>query len=165
MAIKDNIRKIRLLKKYTQKSLAQKSQLNERLIRSYEDGTRNPKHENLQKIAQALEVDIWALRDIDIDADNPESVVQLFFQLEEKGLFDIHALKLARKDEDKEQYYLRCPIDRETALLIKQWQLIDSMSIDTKEKRHIIYDDWKYDKEKRKLGNEAMQKVIQEFLP
>lgn len=165
MEIRIKLKKLRKLKQFTQQSLAQKSQLNERLIRSYEDGTRNPKDKNLQKLAQALDVDIWTLRDIDIDADNSESIAQLFFQLEEKGLFNNDLITISRDDDrgdGKEQCYLTYPIDRATALLIKQWKLIDSMSIDTKEEGHITYDDWKYDKEKRKLANEVMQKIIEQ---
>lgn len=63
MTIGENIRKIRLKKKMTQKELGEKCipPIAESTIRRYELGKLNPKLETIQKIADALEVSIVAL--------------------------------------------------------------------------------------------------------
>lgn len=50
----ETIKRLRLDLNLTQKELAEKSSLSESSIKSYESGTRNPKMEALEKIADAL---------------------------------------------------------------------------------------------------------------
>lgn len=52
------IRKIREIRHLTQKELASRAGIHEVLMRRYEYGDRNPKREQLEKIAKALEVDV-----------------------------------------------------------------------------------------------------------
>lgn len=161
MGVKENIRKIRLLKGFSQKYIEEKTKIHNRLIQMYESGKRVPKQENLQKIADALDVDIWALKDIDVDVHNDESIRQIFFQLEEKGAFNKNLIYVHRDDDrgdGKSQYYLTIPIEQETALLVEQWRHIKWSSAYTKEHGSITYDEWKYDKEKRKIANDEMLK-------
>lgn len=55
------IREYRKTKGWSQKRLSQESGVNESSIKQYELGTRNPKPETLQKIAEALEIDYASL--------------------------------------------------------------------------------------------------------
>lgn len=57
------LKKLRLLRKLTQKELAIKAGLTDTAIRNYEIGNRSPTKEQMQKIAQALDCDISALTD------------------------------------------------------------------------------------------------------
>ena len=57
------LKKLRLLRKLTQKELAIKAGLTDTAIRNYELGNRSPTKEQMQKIAQALDCDISALTD------------------------------------------------------------------------------------------------------
>ena len=57
------LKKLRLLRKLTQKELAIKAGLTDTAIRNCELGNRSPTKEQLQKIAKALDCDISALKD------------------------------------------------------------------------------------------------------
>ena len=57
------LKKLRLLRKLTQKELAIKAGLTDTAIRNCELGNRSPTKEQMQKIAQALDCDISALTD------------------------------------------------------------------------------------------------------
>lgn len=87
----DKIKKIRLEKGFTQKQLAEKCGMYESQIRKYEAGKANPKIETLQRIANALDVPLSALKnDLDLLC---ESVT---------NYFDFHAevIKAAIKEEN-----------------------------------------------------------------
>ena len=56
MSIGNNIKRLRIEKKLTQKKLSELTGISEVMISQYELGLRNPKLENLQKIAKALNV-------------------------------------------------------------------------------------------------------------
>lgn len=62
MSIGTKIREIRKQKGLTQKKLGEKCNIAESTIRRYELGDLNPKIETLQKIADALEVPLEAIR-------------------------------------------------------------------------------------------------------
>lgn len=55
------IKEIRMKKGMTQKKLGELCGIADANIRKYENGKQNPKIETLQKIANALDVDIWEL--------------------------------------------------------------------------------------------------------
>ena len=59
----EKLRKLRLLRKLTQKELAYMSGLTDSAIRNYELGYRSPDKEQLKKIAEALQCDASALVD------------------------------------------------------------------------------------------------------
>ncbi len=61
MSVGENIRKFRKQKGLTQKKLGELSNINEVQIRQYELGKANPKIETIEKIANALEVNVMAL--------------------------------------------------------------------------------------------------------
>ena len=140
---------IRRLKNSTQTFIAEKANLSSRLIRNYESGTRNPTNDSIQKIANALEVDIWALKDIDIDINNQESVRQLFLQLEEKGLFDINDVNLKLEYIDhKPKYSINIDIpdnDNRDKIVtdIISWQMFKSRK-DLADENNKEYEYWKY---------------------
>lgn len=62
----EEIKHYRKLKKYSQETLAEKAELSKMSIRRYESGERQPGIEQLRKIADALEVDPFALYSFDM---------------------------------------------------------------------------------------------------
>lgn len=58
MSIGKRIKEIRNLRGLTQKKLAELSGVSEISIRKYEADSRNPKYEQLLKLAQTLKVDV-----------------------------------------------------------------------------------------------------------
>lgn len=134
---------------------------NQSRIGNYENGARFPKEEQLQKIAAALDVNIWALKDIDIDINDTEAIRQLFFQFDEKDFFNSMPFDISKEDnrgDGQEQFYLTVPIDRGTAIFVKQWQIMRNTSLPVEGHEDITYDEWKYDKQKRELANDEMLK-------
>lgn len=85
MTIGQKIRKIRILRGMTQKELGLKvgfsSSTADARIRQYEIGVMNPKEDKLKKIAEALDVDICCLSDINIKSS--EDLMQTLFDLED----------------------------------------------------------------------------------
>ena len=85
MKVGDKIKKYRLLNDLTQNELGQKigfsSQTADSRIRKYESNSMSPKSKLRQKIADALNVDITALSDIDIKDE--KDIMQILFFLEE----------------------------------------------------------------------------------
>lgn len=78
------IRKARELKNLTQKKLAEMTGIHEVLLRRYEYGDRNPKDDQLQKIADALDVNINVLKEpkILISSD----AIYTLFELDKFGV-------------------------------------------------------------------------------
>lgn len=147
LSIGERIRRIRILKGFTQKSLSEKASISERLLRNFEAGTRNPKDDNLQKIADALDVNIWALKDVELDTHDTESVRQFFLQMEEKGLFSSGDIQLSYQPEPGDgQYFLKIPIGAETAAFLSQWKMARSGALKHANGEVIGYEEWKYDK-------------------
>jgi transcriptional regulator with XRE-family HTH domain len=68
MTVGKRIKEIRILKGWTQKTLAEKSNMAEITIRQYENDSRKPKTENLQKIALSFGVSINELLVISTEA-------------------------------------------------------------------------------------------------
>ena len=61
MNLGEQIKEIRIKKKFTQREIADKLGVSQPSYAQYENGKRNPKLETLQKIAIALDVPIWEL--------------------------------------------------------------------------------------------------------
>jgi transcriptional regulator with XRE-family HTH domain len=91
MAIGERIRRIRNLRKLTQKQLGLAIGFDERTadvrIAQYESGTRTPKEKYIDTIARALGVGTYALNVPDIDSYN--GVMQILFTLEDNYGFKI----------------------------------------------------------------------------
>lgn len=110
MTLGEKIRKYRILQNLSQKELGLQLGFSNTTadvrIRQYESGTKTPRDDIRQKMAEILDVDISALSDIAIQSD--EDVMQVLFYLSEILYMDIE------KTDDK--FYLSFPvnhIDRE----------------------------------------------------
>jgi|GEM_PF-322800 len=89
MTIGAKIRKVRMLRGYTQAQLGAMVHLTGDRIRQYENNVRSPKESKLQEIADALDVNISAISEPELE--HPASVLHTFFELEE--LFGLHVEK------------------------------------------------------------------------
>ncbi len=81
MISSEKLKKLRLLRKLTQKELAIKSDLTDSAIRNYALGYRSPSKEQLVKIADALDCDVSAL--IDYSPISNFEFMQILFDYEE----------------------------------------------------------------------------------
>lgn len=101
MTVGEKIRRIRSLRGMTQKELGIRAGFSsgtaDARIRQYEIGKMKPKADKLQRIADALDVNISALSDINITS--LEDVMQIFFELEQTLDLQIH--------KDENGYFLR----------------------------------------------------------
>lgn len=79
------LKELRLMRGLTQKELAIMSKLTDAAIRNYELGNRSPTKEQLQMIADALQVDISAL--IDHDPISNTEIYQIIFDYEKDMKF------------------------------------------------------------------------------
>ena len=79
------IKLIRTFRGLTQKELGEACGIHEVAIRKYELGKNLPKSKQLRKIAEALNVNVNALAEFDIEADG--DVIPLLFAIDE--VFDI----------------------------------------------------------------------------
>lgn len=79
-------------------------------------------------------MNLYALKEVDINLDNKDSIHQLLFQLEEKGLFSIETINVQKQAGE---YVATIPIDSITAEEIVMWKLLKSSSL-------MELDDWKY---------------------
>lgn len=95
MTLGEKIKKYRLMKNWTQKELGIKagfpSATADSRIRKYEKDVMAPKNDIRQKIADALDVDLSALSDINVETY--EDVMQILFLFEEKL-----GMEIERKD-------------------------------------------------------------------
>ena len=74
MSIGDNIRKIRQAKGLTQAQLAQLLKTTPQILNQYENGNRNPKHETIIKIADALQIPVSDL----LPEDTQRGIIDFF---------------------------------------------------------------------------------------
>lgn len=81
MSVGKRIKKYRQLRKLSQKELGIMTRMSEPTIRNYELENRNPSIEQLQKIADALEISYFALANPDIDSYH--GIMHTLFKLEE----------------------------------------------------------------------------------
>ena len=87
MTIGNKIRYYRILRGYTQVDLGSKVGLQGDRIRQYENDVRTPKADMLKAIADALDVDVAALSDINITSE--EDIMHILFELEDNFSIDI----------------------------------------------------------------------------
>ena len=81
MTTGQKIKELRQAKNLSQKELGIMSGLSEPAIRNYELGNRTPSPQQLEKIAAALNVSVYAISDPEIEDYN--GVLHTLFQLEE----------------------------------------------------------------------------------
>lgn len=96
MTIGEKIRKFRLEKNLTQKELAIMCRNSESAIRNYELGNRTPNMDQLQVIADALQINVYALADPSIDTYT--GAIHTLFAMEEA--YGLHPIT----DEDGQVY-------------------------------------------------------------
>ncbi|AVM67666.1 transcriptional regulator [Peptostreptococcaceae bacterium oral taxon 929] len=72
------LRRLRLLRNFTQKELAVKSGITDAAVRNYELGNRSPNKEQLIKIAEVLNCDTSAL----LDYGSSSRIIQILFDYE-----------------------------------------------------------------------------------
>jgi transcriptional regulator with XRE-family HTH domain len=82
MTVGEKIRAYRTLRGISQKTLGSLAEMNEVTIRKYEAGDRNPKPDQLLKIANALGVSINLFMDFDIETVS--DVLSLVFKMDEQ---------------------------------------------------------------------------------
>lgn len=90
MTIGNKIRLFRDLRGYTQAELGQKVGLPGDRIRQYENDVRTPKADLLQSIADALDVDVEALSDINIESE--VDIMHVLFEIEDKHTISIERI-------------------------------------------------------------------------
>ena len=73
------IRKIRSIRGYTQKTLSEKAKINVAQLQMYEYGTRIPRERQLNKIADALDIDVSFL--LPSYLDNADKILSFLFDL------------------------------------------------------------------------------------
>lgn len=117
MTIGEKIRKFRLEKNLTQKELAIMCRNSESAIRNYELGNRTPNMDQLQVIADALQINVYALSDPSIDTYT--GAIHTLFAMEEA--YGLHPIT----DEDG-QIYLTVDYQKGGALQdsIEAWSKI-----------------------------------------
>lgn len=92
MTFGEKLKKYRTVKGFTQTTLGTLVGLSADRIRQYECDVRHPKEELLIKIAKTLEINPIALKDA--DTGNPDSVMHVFFELE-----DIYGMRIEKTGE------------------------------------------------------------------
>ncbi len=94
MTVGEKIKTFRNIRGFSQKTLGELSGMNEVTIRKYEAGDRNPKPEQLLKIANALGISINIFMDFDVNTVS--DVLSLIFKMDE----DIDISFEGTKDEN-----------------------------------------------------------------
>ena len=129
--IGQRIKKYRLLRKWTQKELAFRANMHEISEQSYELGVRHPKPEQIEKIAQALDIDISYL--YPSKTDTPESIVGILYDLlDEYGnitikyvdghiLFGVDDFKVNRRMQDIYEEYKKVETGKLSMEEFKIW--------------------------------------------
>ena len=102
MEIGQSIQEARKKAKLTQKELAEKVGIATITIQQYERGVRTPKIETIQKIAQALNIDVGVLYGIEVNKGNPQYLNRLYGKISEV------AEKYGRPEEDVVDWINRC---------------------------------------------------------
>ncbi len=81
-AVGRRIKRIREIRGWTQKELASILGMHEMTVQSYELGYRNPKQDQIKRIAEALDIDPAFLQPAKLDTDN--AIFALLFDLMEQ---------------------------------------------------------------------------------
>ena len=102
MEIGQSIQEARKKAKLTQKELAEKVGIATITVQQYERGVRTPKIETLQKIAQALNIDVGVLYGVEVDKGNPQYLNRLYGKISEV------AEKYGRPEEEVVNWINRC---------------------------------------------------------
>ncbi len=102
LEIGQSIQEARKKAKLTQKELAEKVGIATITVQQYERGVRTPKIETLQKIAQALNIDVGVLYGVEVNKGNPQYLNRLYGKISEV------AEKYGRPEEEVVNWINRC---------------------------------------------------------
>lgn len=126
------VKKLREMRGYTQKGLAEKAGMHEMTIQFYEYGTRRPKPEQLPKLAEALGVDVAFLQPA--VTDTPMALCALVYDLiEEYGDIKIE------EHDGSYLFGLNATQIKENALLSDVFHAHNTLSLDEFRKWLIEY--------------------------
>lgn len=98
MNIGEKLRKLRKDNGLTLKELSKQAGLSISFISDIENGRRNPRLENLDKLAKALKVDVSVLLGEDESAPNPGKKIAEIDKLEEDFPEGVYVLRRASKE-------------------------------------------------------------------
>lgn len=136
MSVGSIIKKFRKYRNITQKQLGEKSGINETQIRKYEINSRNPKKEQLNKLASALNINKFEFFEFD-DTLTMSDLITLLFKLDEKYPLNIQNTATG----------LPAICMNEISDFLMDWKIVkekiseSNMSIEAQQQ---IYNDWKY---------------------
>ena len=105
MTVGEKIRAYRTLRGISQKTLGELAEMNEVTIRKYEAGDRNPKPDQLLKIANALGVSINLFLNFDIETVS--DVLSLIFKMDEQVDLEFQGKKNSKGVIDPKTLTLR----------------------------------------------------------
>lgn len=125
------IKLIRTFRGLTQKELGDKAGIHEVAIRKYELGKNLPKPDQLRKIADALNVNVNALAEFDIQADG--DVLPLLFAINE-----VFSVELKDIDGEPGIFFK----DKNLIQFLKDWQAMKEL-LDMGSQTMDNYDIWK----------------------
>ena len=133
MTVGEKIKKFRTARELSQKQLAIMSGMSEPAIRNYELGNRQPSDKQLEKIADALGMSIFALSEPKLD--NHYGVLHALFSLE-----DDYQLAVEKHDEF---ISLAFPPNSSTSDQLRKWQA-KRCALLSGEISKDEYDEWRY---------------------
>lgn len=87
----EKIKYFRLARNMTQEQLAQEVEISFSTLRKYEANERNPKYEQLSKIAAALEISVNIFMDFDIESVS--DLLSILFKMESQADLEITTMK------------------------------------------------------------------------
>jgi len=133
VTVGEKIKKFRTARELSQKQLAIMSGMSEPAIRNYELGNRQPSDKQLEKIADALGVSIFALSEPKLD--NHYGVLHTLFSLE-----DDYQLTVEKHDEFVS---LAFPPNSSASDQLRKWQVKRSALLSGEISKD-EYDEWRY---------------------
>lgn len=91
LTLGEKIKEFRQNKKLSQKTLGERAGMSQQMIAQYESGKRQPKIETLKRIANALEIELWEIVDLDqMDVDTRmQEITNMMRQLSPEGLLEL----------------------------------------------------------------------------
>lgn len=148
MTVGEKIRAYRNLRGISQKTLGELADMNEVTIRKYEAGDRNPKPDQLLKIANALGVSINLFMDFDIETVS--DVLSLIFKMDEQVDLEFQGKKNSKGVIDSKTLTLRFNHPQINERLAK-WAQAKAALQKTIDSRHEFGSDEEYNAEVAEL--------------
>lgn len=100
----EKIKYFRLARNMTQEQLAQEAEISFSTLRKYEANERNPKYEQLSKIATALGISVNVF--IDFDIQSVSDLLSILFKMEEQADLEITTLNELNSQFPKDTLFL-----------------------------------------------------------